>query len=368
MTQKFKLSCAVAALTVGVAAPALAEIKYENASGGSVQFYGQFSPAYISVDDGVSSTSEAVDNAHSGSRVGVKVLQPMGEGTFSFTFETALGLRSSAGVSQTSVPKGVDWDRTDLRKIDFAYKTASYGTFSVGQGSMATDGIAEADFGGTGMALYNGIGDAAGSFAFRTAAGALSGVTIGDVTPSLDGARRGRVRYDSPDFNGFRVSVAAGTDILSQNNNDDYYDIALRYGTEIGTTKVSGGVGFSRRERNGVDRDDTLGSVAVELQNGLNFAVAAGNRKGSGDYAYGKIGYNANFLKAGQTSFGIDYYQGNDFNSVGSESKSYGVAVNQDIDSLNTQVYLGYRTYELTEVGTAYRDIDSVIFGARWRF
>ena len=367
MKQILKISCAAAALATA-AVPAAAEYKFENGSGGSLKFYGQFSPAYTSVDDGVSSTSTVVDNAHSGSRVGVKYSQPIGQDTFTFTFETALGLRSSAGVSQTFTPKGAEWERTNLRKIDFGYQSARYGNFSIGQGSMATDGIAEADFGGTGMALYNGIGDVAGAFAFRTSAGALSTVTIGDVTPSLDGGRRGRVRYDTPDFNGFTLSVAAGTDVLNQNNSDDYYDVALRYASEFGTAKVNAGVGFSRRDRNGVDRDDTSGSVAVLLDNGLNFAVAAGSRDGSGDYAYGKVGYNANLISAGQTAFAVDYYQGNDFNTVGSESKSYGVAVQQKIDSLNTEVYLAYRTYELTETATSYNDIDSVLFGARWKF
>jgi hypothetical protein len=367
MKHILKISCAAAALAVA-AVPATAETRFENDSAGSLTFYGQFSPAYTSVDDGVSRESNLVDNAHSNSRVGLKYSRPVGEDTFTFTFETALGLRSSAGVSQTSTPKGIDWSRENLRKFDFAYKSARYGTFSLGQGSMATDGIAEIDFGGTGMALYNGIGDAAGNFAFADSAGNLTGVTIGDVTPSLDGGRRGRIRYDTPEYAGFTLSLAAGTDVLNENNSDDYYDIALRYGTELGSAKLEAGIGFSRRDRNGVDRDDTSGSVAILLDNGLNFAVAAGSREGSGDYAYGKIGYNANFIEAGQTSFGIDYYQGDDFASAGTEANSWGVAVQQKIDRLNTEVYVGYRNYELTQTGASYRDIDSVIVGARWKF
>jgi hypothetical protein len=29
---------------------------------------------------------------------------------------------------------------------------------------------------------------------------------------------------------------------------------------------------------------------------------------------------------------------------------------------------VGYRNYELTQTGASYRDIDSVIVGARWKF
>lgn len=358
----------LAAAALGAAVPASAQLLYENGSGGSVRFYGQFSPAYQYVDDGVQSTSTFVDNAHSNSRVGVLLTQPYGQNTFTFNFETALGLRSSDAVNQTATPKGISWSRTNLRKIDFALASQSWGKIYAGQGSMATDGIAESDFGSNGMTTYNGVGDGAGNFQFRTAAGALSGVTIASVAPSLDGGRRGRVRYDTPSFNGFKVSVAAGTDVLTPGNNDKYYDVALRYERDFNGTELTGGIGWSRRDRNGIDRDDTFGSVAVKLQSGVNFAVAAGDRKNSGSYYYLKAGYEVSMLPIGDTSFAVDYYDGEDFGLAGRQSKVYGLGINQDIDSINTQVYLGWRTYELSDPGVAYNDIDSILFGARWKF
>ena len=361
-------TAAMALVAAAAAAPAAAELKYENGRGGSVTVYGQVNPGYLSFDDGVGSTSELVDNAHSGSRVGLLLLQDYDAGTFSFNFETSLGLRSSAGFDQTFTPGGADWSRTNLRRIDFAFASNSWGKISAGQGSMASDGIAEADFGGTGLTNYVGVADAAGGFQFRTAAGALSGVTIGDVMPTFDAGRRGRVRYDTPDFNGVTFSVAAGKDILTPDSDDEYYDAALRYSRAFSGFELDAGVGFSRRDRNGVDRDDTFGSLAVKLVSGINFAVAAGSRKDDGDYVYGKVGYDRKFLSIGETSFAVDYYRGNDFNSVGSEATSVGVGINQDIDSINTQLYLGYRTYEFAEVATSYLEADSVLFGARWRF
>ncbi|MCE8506887.1 hypothetical protein KBY28_00345 [Ruegeria pomeroyi] len=194
MTRQIKTATGAALLAAITAVPAAAELKWDNASGGYVQIYGQVSPAWQSVDDGVQSKDTFVDNAHSNTRVGLWVVQPMYQGTFKFNLETALGLRSSGGVSQTNTPKGADWDRTDLRKIDFSYASESWGTIYVGQGSMASDGVADITLNNNGMTTYNGIGDFAGSFQFRTAAGALSGVTIGSVNPSLDGGRQGRVR------------------------------------------------------------------------------------------------------------------------------------------------------------------------------
>ncbi|MCE8536235.1 porin [Ruegeria pomeroyi] len=368
MTRQIKTATGAALLAAITAVPAAAELKWENASGGYVQIYGQVSPAWQSVDDGVQSKDTFVDNAHSNTRVGLWVVQPMYQGTFKFNLETALGLRSSGGVSQTNTPKGADWDRTDLRKIDFSYASESWGTIYVGQGSMASDGVADITLNNNGMTTYNAIGDFAGSFQFRTAAGALSGVTIGSVNPSLDGGRQGRVRYDTPSFNGFTVSVAAGTDVLTPGNSDKYYDIALKYAGEFDGTKVKGGIGFSRRDSGGVDRDDTFGSVAVKFRSGLNFAVAGGSRENSGDYTYVLAGYETQFLSVGMTSFAVDYYNGNDFGLAGRESKSLGLGINQNFDSINTQVYLGYRNHELSDPGTAYQDVDAFLFGARWKF
>ncbi len=368
MTQTLKLTSAAALLAAGIAAPAAAEFKWDNASGGYVKIYGQFSPAFQSVDDGVTTTDNLVDNAHSNTRVGMWVRQPLSSGEFSFNFETALGLRSSGAVSQTSTPKGIDWDRTDIRKVDFAFK-GDWGTVYLGQGSMATDGVADKSLNNNAMTTYNGIGDFAGSFQFRTAAGgALSGISISSVTPSLDGGRQGRVRYDSPSFNGFQVALSAGKDVLTPNSNDKYYDVALKYVREFGGTKVAGGVGFSRMDRNGVDRDDTFGTLAVKLENGLNFAFSAGSRKNDGDYTYFLAGYEADWWQAGTTSIAVDFYNGNDFGLAGRKSKSIGVGLNQNIDSISTQVYLGYRTHELSDPGVAYQDVNAVLFGARWRF
>lgn len=368
MTRQYNIATGVALAAAMVAVPAAAELKWDNASGGHVKIYGQVSPAWQSVDDGVQSKDSFVDNTLSNSRVGLWVVQPIRQGTFKFNFETAFGLRPSSGISQTNTPKGADWNRTDLRKIDFSYASDSWGTIYIGQGSMASDGVAEIALNNNGMTTYNSVELFAGRFQFRTAGGALSGVTIGSVMPSLDGGRQGRVRYDTPSFSGFSVSVAAGTDVLTPGNSDKYYDIALKYAGEFDGTKVNGGIGFSRRDSGGVDRDDTFGSVAVKFRSGLNFALAAGSRENSGDYTYVLAGYETQLLSVGMTSFAVDFYNGNDFGLAGRESKSIGLGINQNFDSINTQVYLGYRTHELSDPGTSYRDVDAFLIGARWKF
>lgn len=369
-TSIFTLSTAVAAL---LAVPAVAEMKYENDTGGHVRLYGQFNPAYLSFDDGVEETGDIVDNVNSNSRVGIDVHQPFGTNTFRFNFETALGFRPSSGLSQTNTPKGVDWQRTNIRKVDFSLETASYGTFSAGQGSMATDGVAERDLSGTTLVTYSSIPDTAGSMQFRSSDGTLSGIEIGDVFSDFDGGRRGRIRYDTPVFGGgFSVGAAYGKEILATDNDDEFMDVALNYANTFGDYKVDGSVGFSRRDRDGVDRDDTIASVSVRHSSGVNATLALGDRKDAGDYVYGKLGYQAKWFAVGKTSMSIDYYDGNDFNldvATSSSSSSVGFGVVQKFDNAGVEAYLGYRTYEYSDnTATTYQDASSILVGARWKF
>ena len=369
MTKSTLISLSTIALAASLAAPAFAELKYENNSGGSTLLYGQLDPGYLSFDDGVTSEGTVVDNAASNSRVGIWVRQPFGDSTFSFNFETALGLRPSNRVTQGFTPKGINWQRINIRKIDFSLKTARFGTFSAGQGSMATDGVAQSDFSGTGLVNYVAIGDTAGGHRFRTTAGALSLRTIGGAMPDFDGARRGRVRYDSPVFSGFTVSASYGEEILVQNSNLESRDIALRYGGELGDFKVKAAVGYARIETGpGVILKDTIGSVSVKHATGFNATLAIGDRKNRGSYSYGKLGYQANWFAVGSTSMAVDYYSGTDTVSVGSDAAAYGVGLVQKFDDQNIEAYLGYRTYELSETTASYLDASSVLFGARWKF
>lgn len=358
----------MALIAASVAVPASAELLYDNDTGGSVKIYGQFSPAYQSVDDGVSTKGTVVDNAHSNTRVGLWALQDYSDGEFSFNFESALGLRSSDAVSQTFTPDSMHWDKTKLRKVDFAFAHNSWGKFYAGQGSMAADGITGNDVSGNGMTTVNAVPDGAGSFTFRTSTGALSTISIGDVFSNLDGGRLGRVRYDSPSFSDFTISFSAGQNVLVDGNDDKFYDVALRYAHDFDGTEVSGGIAFLRRDQDGTYRDDTIGAVAVKIQSGWSFAVEGGSRKDDGSYGYVKVGYEANWLDWGSTSLALDYYDGSNFELAGRQSSSTGFGINQNIDDANTQVYLGFRKHTLKDPTVAYNDIDSVLFGARWKF
>jgi len=369
MTRSITRKLALFAVAAGFAMPAAAEMKFENGSGGSVLLYGQFDPGYLSFDDGVTTTSELVDNTNSNSRVGLWVRQQYGENLFTFNFETALGFRPSAGLRQGVTPKWVNWQRTSIRKVDFALKTARYGTFSAGQGSMATDGVAESDFSGTTLVTYSSVPDTAAAFRFRTTAGVLSTRFIGGAFGNFDGGRLGRVRYDTPNFNGFSVSASYGDNILATNVDFKTSDIAFRYAGDAGDFKLKGAVGYKHVElAAGATFNDTIGSFSLLHASGFNATIAAGNRSTSGSYGYGKLGYKADWFSIGQTALSVDYYDGSDQVSPGSSSTSYGFGAVQKFDKYRVEAYLGYRTYALSETTQSYQDASSVLFGARLKF
>lgn len=229
------------------ATPAQAEFKYDMASGGEVVLYGQLNPAFQMVDDSVNQYQTVADSGHSPSRVGLWYRQPTEAGRFSFQFETSLGFRTTGLISQNFRPDAWNFDRTSLRIVDLSLATNSIGTFSLGQGSIASDGAAETDLSGTTLVTYASIGDSAGGFQFN-AGGALTPRIIAAVTPDFDGGRRARIRYDTPEINVFTVSASYGEEILIQNVDLNVADIALRYATDAGPARIPGALAYKQVE------------------------------------------------------------------------------------------------------------------------
>ncbi len=364
-------SATALALVVICGTPATAEFRYDNNSGGYSLFYGQFNPAYQGVDDGVESYSNLVDNANSNSRVGYWFRQPTDAGLFSFNFETSMGFRQSSQINQTFKPEAWKLQRTSLRKLDFSLKTENAGTFSLGQGSVAHDGAAEVDLSETTAVAYSWIAGSAGGYEFRDASGALSSTNIATAVPNYDGGRRLRIRYDTPDFNGFTVAISYGEEVLIKASDLATASIALRYSGTSGAVKMQGAIAYAHvvDSAPGVTFDDLVGSFSLLHDSGFNATIAGGDRDNGGNYGYIKLGYIGHWLPYGNSALSIDYYSGNDTAlTTGSQSNSFGLAIIQKFHDQGVEVYLSARSYELSEPGVTYQDISSVLMGARWKF
>ncbi|MTH77020.1 porin [Paracoccus aestuariivivens] len=353
------------------AIPAWSEdLTFTHPSGATATFYGQVNLTYQRVDDGEESFDDFVDNGNSVSRLGFWVDVPMGENQLRLNFETGLGFKTTSDTNQIDDPDWVDWQRTDLRKFEAVY-IAGFGSFWFGQGSMATDGVAEIDNSGTSLAGYVNLPDMAGGYEFRDGE-LLSGIAIGDVFKDFDGGRRFRLRYDTPKFNGFMFSAAYGEEILAEDDDANYYDVALRYGYENDTFKADAGLGYAWKDAD--DDGDTEQLIAstsvVHRPTGLNATLAMGDgQDDSGNYGYFKFGWTGDVIDQGSTAVSIDYFEGNDYVISGSDSKSWGIQAVQGFDDYNVEAYLGYREYEFDDdTGADYQDISALLLGARWKF
>lgn len=380
MFRNFLSTAAIVAIS---ATPAAAELTYRNDTGGTVNFYGQFSPAYTSVDDGVERTDRLVDNASSNSRLGFRVSQDLGRDYgFGFRLESALGFRQSNDVSQDDTPPGFDWTREDIRWADLSLVTPNYGTFFLGQGSMSGDGVGEIDLSGTTLVNYIASSeDHAGSFRFRKADGTLSGITVSDVLSDFDASRRGRIRYDTPAFANFKLSVSYGKDILEEDarREDFYTGAAITYDRSFANDlRLKAGIAYSRRDRRpdvgpDISRDDVFGSASVLLPSGVSFTGALGNRDTEGvsfeaQYYYLKAGYEQKWFNLGSTALSIDVFGGRDYAQRDDRSRAWGVGLVQNVDAANAELYLGYRHYDYDQQLADFKAINSVTAGARFSF
>ncbi|MFD2740448.1 porin [Sulfitobacter aestuarii] len=332
------------------------------------EFYGQLNFGIFHTDDGVENDTYLGDNDNSNSRIGLIWETDLANGAgLKFHFESALGFTGSSAMSPSDNDLDLDWRRTDLRKFEVVYTTPSIGAISFGQGSTATDGITEQDFSGTDVIAYSGLSDLAESVAFNTEAGSATGVTVGSAFSNLDGARRFRLRYDSPDFNGFGFSVSGGEEVLRRGDDREFYDLGLRYGNDYGVNKVAAGLGYSWVSGGG---EVLSGSLAMLHEpSGINAAFAVGEQQdGDAAYAYVKLGLIRSFNSLGSTAFSVDYYEGDDFALAGSDSSSVGLAVVQRIDRYNTEIYAAYRRYSYDAPALDTQDIDVAVLGARWKF
>lgn len=343
---------------------------FRNASGAEVTFYGQFNPTWQNFDDGEETNGGVVDNGNWNSRVGFRIVQPMDNATLRLRFETGLGLRNSGLVSQTDQPSWVDWQRTSLRWFEAAVDT-DYGTFSLGQGSTGADGAAGLDSSFTFIVSPTDATDGFGSWRFRDGDGTLTDVSVGAVNSSFNVARLFRVRYDTPSHSGVTLSTSYGVNILNENDDADYADVALRWSGDLGEISIETALGYGWQFNEGAaDQERVLGSMtAFHDPTGLNLTLAAGSRIDGPQYGYVKAGWRADFIAQGKTSLFVDYYRGTDFLSDGSETETWGLGAVQSLDDLSLDLYAAVLRFAYSDrTGRSYQDATGVLVGARWFF
>jgi hypothetical protein len=336
-----------------------------------VQVYGQINKGVLLYNDGVATEDYwIVDNDNSSTRAGITGhYAPDAIWSFDANVEAQWNPYSTSYVNQTN--KGdVNFPSTLLRKAEIQITNANFGKVWLGQGSMASDNTSEIDLSGTAVVGYASVADMAGGQLFRYGSGTLSPVSVGTVFSDLDGlGRKLRARYDTPRYRGFGIGASVGTEVVTSSGNPTVGDVALTYAGDHGDFKIGAGAAVSWPGSSATRINGSLSLLHNPTGISLTVAGAYEDRTGrTPNFQYLKIGYQTRFWDFGVTAFSVDGYLGGDINAAGTNSRSIGFQLVQNIDSVNAELYAGIRTYKYGAAGLNYDDGLGFLAGMRKKF
>jgi predicted porin len=323
---------------------------------------GQINRAALISEDGDQTKFFFVDNDNASSRLHFEGTGQINDDlSAGAVLEVELRSNSTQRVSQDNESTGSA--SFEDRKVEVYFDSARLGRIWLGQGSTASDNTSEVDLSGTTVVATSDLPDYAGGLKFVDD-GELSNATIGNSFNNFDGlSRDDRIRYDSPKFGGFQLATSAIA--------DSKFDVAGFYTGAFDDTKLAGAAAFAS------DAGDFIqvnGSASLLLANGFNVTGAAGWRdfddggRDDGRFIYGKLGYRTHPFSIGETAFAIDGYYGEDIGADGDEAKEVGAFVVQNLDPVATELYFGYRYFDLSRDGADFDPINAVLTGARVKF
>ena len=330
----------------------------------SLQVYGQVNRMLLHASDGSDGRVFHADNDMSSTRVGFKGKAELADGiSAGTTIEVQIESNSSSKVNlQGDVNSGKE--TFTERKLELWVKSKSAGKFSIGQGSTASDGVAEADLSGTGVISGSGSGGATGADVRFVDSSGNTYSKVDGIFDNLDGhSRKDRLRYDSPSFGGFQFSTSLQSD--KDDGDSGPWDVALRYGGEFGGFEVEA---VSAHWGNGDDAG-MGGSASLLAPSGTSFSVAYTTEEdGENDarFSYMKLGQKLDISSVGSTALSIGYM--NAENADGDSGNYYDVAVVQKLKDLGTELYGVWGIYDADIAGAATNNVTVAGVGARIKF
>jgi len=319
-----------------------------NAAAVEFSISGQVNRLIMSVDNGVEDGIVHADNSVSGTRVRLEGMGELDGGTqVGMLYETQLQSNPSDKVTAASLDSdGVGGDVGDGDHFSTRFATVSFkgefGKLTIGQGSGASDGVAEVDRSGTTVIQYvGGSNDLLGSLDYGD-----SGISVNDARAHFDGLGRGdNLRYDAAKG---EISFAASV------GNGDKVEFSAGYAVEDFEVRV----GVWDAADNGGDVSGSAVSASWTDGSGLSLTGAYGgdDRDGDPSNLYFKVGY-----RQGVDSFGVDWGETSDL--ADGDATALSVAWVRDLMQ-GVQVFATYRIDDLDGED----DISALAGGARVKF
>lgn len=363
--------------SASLAVPSLS-LSEQNKERQGFDFYGQINRGFLYFDDGADSdVYPFVDSSKSVSRLGLTYDTPMNNGWhFQARGEVGLVWGETNAINQVDgFPGSFSNASEPLRKLEVSFAHPEHGTFYVGQGAMASDGVTGQDLSLTNVVAGAAVKDVAGGFFFRRTDGTLTTFRIKDRFRTLGSSRRLRVRYDTPVNNNLSFSIAAGREVLDDRDGRYYADAAVRYDAQQGDWRYRGAAAI--RWAGGYDntqfRQRQLSFIAsgsvLHKPSRYNLTLAYGVEQNSGRYIYAKFGRRwYKFLPYGWTAASLDYYYFDDPRNNNQIGSSVGLAVVQQFKQQKFEIYATIRSYDYDDDIADYFDSYAVLTGIRWRF
>ena len=285
--------------------------------------------------------------------------------------ETAFDDNRNAPASATGSFDARSGDDVQTRKAEIYLKHSSMGNVSIGAGDTAANGVTE--FGNVNYAFLPGqIGlQNGGAFRVVSANGSDVSETVGDVfgQPDMLG-RSTRIRYDTPNIAGFVASVG--------HQDDQSYDMALRYSGKVMDMRVKAAVGYAVDDA--ADQDEkTGGSIALQHSSGFgaSYGVEHVNDKSRDDtrandpfFQHWQASYTSKLNTMGKSQFVYEYIQHENKQTNNDTATAHSVGFHQSIDAAASEVAIRYSHLELDRDGATFTndDVDAVSLHLRVKF
>jgi hypothetical protein len=287
--------------------------------------------------------------------------------TFRTNLEFAVGSGAASGAAL-----GVQDANGSLteRHVDFTISSRSLGSINLGQGNPAQNGRYGSDLSGTGVVSLNGQSARllVGGETFQNLGNPIAGKTVISVFSIEDEGRQDRIRYNTPRFGGFQLSV-------DHQNNDDW-GVGAGYSASMGGVRIAANIGYQNAEQSSDGETRTIGSVSILLPMGLSLTAAAGESSGRSNtiadatsYQYGKVGYSFTASELGQTRLYVEAMKANEVATLNEEANFFSFGVVQIVEPLGAELVLAYHNIDLDlPNGAASDDINALTAAIRLSF
>lgn len=358
--------------------PIAAQQNDDNQDSWKLDYYGQINRGILFHNDGGGVlVYPFVDNSKSSSRLGITLDRDLDSGWHAqVRGEIGLYWKSTQRVNQLNRDDAsYKFDKTSLRQLDLVLQHEQIGTYFIGQGPMASDGVTSQDLSLTTVVAGAGVRNMASAMFFRETDGDLSNIRIVSRFRNFGSSRRLRFRYLSPTKNDVNFSFAVGKEVLIDQDGRYYADVAAHYDATKGDFryKAAAAIRYAGGNPDTQYRERELSFIAsgtvLHRPSRWNLTIASGVNIEASYYVYSKIGRRwYNLLPFGWTAASVDYYHLRDNEVAGAKGDSVGLAVVQKFKKQNLDVYASLRQYVYDDDAADYFDSLSFLAGVRWQF